>query len=425
MPLVTKFIRPIFSRFTVAAWLVVLAMIAGAAPAVAQPYVYAATGRGVFRGGIHFTTLPTRLVTIDPVAGQAIASLTLSGCAEATGVAVRTDGVRVFVSCSAGLAPGSVLVIDPVAKQIVATRTFASAAGGVAVTPAGDRLVVSLVGGTAEVLDAASLATIGTINVGAVPGTVSPVLVSNDGATAYIAQPLTTSGRLVVASLTGFTVVTTIDFAIDNISDIALTADGARLVVGHRSAKMSIVNTATNSVTATVALPGNSAAQGVAADAGTRGFATAPSGVQAVTLASGTIAAELPPAGAAALGMSAPRDRLYAARPSTSLLTSVNPTTGTVVSSSVVKGGIIDLAAPAASPAIAANACYLRDQLQAGGLRQSAASPVSGGLDRLADRRHRAAGSLYLDGAERRVMAHVRVHERHRHRQRRPDDRAQ
>ena len=58
-----------------------------------------------------------------------------------------------------------------------------------------------------------------------------------------------------------------------------------------------------------------------------------------------------------ALGMSATRDRLYAAEPFTSLLTSVNPTTGAVVSSAVVKGGIIGLAALAASPAIAANPC--------------------------------------------------------------------
>ena len=335
-----------------------LALLAGAAPAVAQPYVYAVTGRSVTHNLSYLTTLPTRLVTIDPVAGQAIASLTLTGCADATGVAVRTDGVRVFVSCSAGLLAGSVLVIDPVAKQIVTTRTFASAAGGVALTPAGDRLIVPLAGGTAEVLDPASLATIGTINVGAVPGAVTPVLVSNDGATAYIAQPLTASGRLVVASLTGFTVVTTIDFGTDNISGIALTGDGARLIVGHQALKVSIVNTATNSVTATVPVPSQSLpTRGVAADAGSRGFVTSFDSVQVINLASGAIAGEIPRANTNALGMSATRDRLYAAESFASLLTSVNPNTGTVVSSAVVKGGIISLAAPAASPAITANPC--------------------------------------------------------------------
>jgi len=88
------------------------------AVAQAQPYVYAITGNGVFRGG----------------------SLTLSGCGTSTGVAVRNDGLRVYVSCAQ--AGGALLVIDRVAKQIIAVdrarcRTACTPSpGSCATTPA-------------------------------------------------------------------------------------------------------------------------------------------------------------------------------------------------------------------------------------------------------------------------------------------------
>lgn len=242
-------------RHSLFAVLVTIAGLAITTPAVAQPYVYAATGFAIFRGQ-HLTQFPTsRLVTIDPASGQAIASLWLTGCTNATGLAVRSDGLRVFVSCAS---QGPVVAVDPVAKQIVATRPFPQVAGGVAITPSGDRLVVPIGGGLpAEVLDATSLTTIGTItgSGGFVSGNQQPVVISNDGLTAYIAESLSSSGRLLVASLAGFTVTNTIDFGADNISAIALTGDGSRLVVRHHNGKVSIVATGTNTVEGTVTLP--------------------------------------------------------------------------------------------------------------------------------------------------------------------------
>lgn len=309
----------------------------------------------MFRGGVHFTTLPPRLVTIDTTTGQAIASLTLAGCGTATGVAVRNDGLRVFVSCSVTSTSGAVLVIDPVAKQVVATRTFPQSATGVAVTPAGDRLVVPMIMASAEVLDAASLATVGTIaGTGTVPfaggtlyGNQHPVFVSADGAKAYLTEALETSGRVVVVNLFTFTIGATIDFSSDNVTDIALTGNGAKLVVGHVTSRLSIVNTASDTVDAVVPIAGGASSAplaAVAADGGARGFMAASSGVQVIDLASHSVTGQLPPTGAGPLAMNPAADRLSAeirstgAAGSTGMVASVNATTGVMVSSAIVRG---------------------------------------------------------------------------------------
>ena len=116
-------------RTTVTALFTLLVCVTGAG---AQPYVYGVSGSGFFNG-LHFTqTDPARLVTIDAVTGQAIASLMLPGCNQAKGVAVRPDGLRVYVACEGQMR--GVLAVDPVAKEIVGSRVLAAAPGGVAIT---------------------------------------------------------------------------------------------------------------------------------------------------------------------------------------------------------------------------------------------------------------------------------------------------
>ena len=234
MPSLPRGIRPLI--------FVLLALVVPSVAAQAQPYVYGITGTGVFRGGVHLTTLPPRLVTIDTTSGQAIASLTLTGCGTSTGVAASTDGLRVFVSCSGTLTSGAVLVIDPVAKQILATRTFTTTPGGVAVTPAGDRLVVPMVSAPAQVIDAVSLATLGTVaGTGTVFGNQHPALVSADGTKAYLAESLRLRrpGKVVV-NLFDFTITTVLDFSTVIVTGFALTGSGGGLLVGQRD--LEVVN---------------------------------------------------------------------------------------------------------------------------------------------------------------------------------------
>jgi DNA-binding beta-propeller fold protein YncE len=359
---------------------VLLTLAVAAVPAAAQPYVYAVPATGLFRG-IHVTSLPARLVTIDPASGEAIASLTLPGCLNAYGVAVRSDGLRVFVACGASGTTGAVFVIDPVAKQVVATRTLPGIAGGIAVTPAGDRLVVLLINapGGSQVLDATSLTTLGNIAAPVSFGNVHRVVATNT--TAYFEQSLRLSGAVIVASLADFTVTTTIDLGVDNVLDIAVTGDGSRLIVVSGNNKVSIVDTATNTVMTTLNAgdPSGFGGFGVAADAGARAYVSGTPGISTIDLPTGTFGTVLPPAGRGVLTINPDGTRLYAApADATSTVSTIDIQAGTVLASAIVKGGTFDLATSTLSPAIAPDACSYAINLQASSPKPSAGTAPIG-----------------------------------------------
>jgi hypothetical protein len=184
-----------------------------------------------------------------------------------------------------------------------------------------------------------------------VPGEVwRGVVVSNDGSAAYLTKDVGRAGqRLVVADLATYTVAKTIDLP-GSAGHVALTGDGTRLVVPTDG--LSIVDTAVNSVTSTIPMTAN----GVAADAGAHAFASRPTGVQVIDLASNTVISEMPLPLARELEISAARDRLYAATDNYNIV-ALNPATGAVISTAVVKGHMVDMAAAAASPAIVPDAC--------------------------------------------------------------------
>ena len=331
----------------------IIGLLVCAAPAAAQPYVYGVTGSGFFNG-LHFTqTDPARLVTIDAATGQAIASLTLPGCNQARGLAVRADGLRVYVACE-GMARG-VVAVDPVGKQIVGTRALTAAPGGIAITASGDRLVVPTRSDRAEVLDAVSLSTIATIITGSDFEERIPVVISPDSSTAYFARTNLgllrgAASRVIFGSLTDFT-ATDMRLVPPGAGALALTPDGSRLVVGGQV--VSIMNTATRTVVATYdpvqTLIGMVA---VAADA-TRAY-VAETSLLVIDLASGALTAEWPIASAGALELSPAGDRLYAANAGT--FNVIDTATGGIVTTGVARN-LIDLAAPAASPLISPDAC--------------------------------------------------------------------
>lgn len=346
-------------RTTVTALFTLLVCVTGAG---AQPYVYGVSGSGFFNG-LHFTqTDPARLVTIDAVTGQAIASLMLPGCNQAKGVAVRPDGLRVYVACEGQMR--GVLAVDPVAKEIVGSRVLAAAPGGVAITPSGDRLVVPTRSDRTEVLDAVSLSTIATIVTGGDFEERIPVVISPDGSTAYFARTNLellrgAASRVIFGNLTNFT-ATDIRLEPPGAGALALTPDGSRLVVGGQV--VSIVNTATRAVVAAYDPPQTLVGMvAVAADA-TRAY-VGESTLLVIDLASGALTAEWPVAGAAALELSPAGDRLYAANAGT--FNAIDLATGGVVVGGVARN-LIDLAAPSASPAIAPDVCSYATRFRAG-----------------------------------------------------------
>jgi hypothetical protein len=349
------------SRSSAVSVVVVLGLLIGTTAAQAQQYAYGVTGFGFFSAEGHFTTTTfARLVTIDVSTGQAVASLTLP-CNEARGVAVRADGLRVYVACHGSLQ--GVLAIDPVAKQIVGSRTLTAAPGGIAITPSGDRLVVPTRATHAEVLDATSLSTIATINTGGDFEERIPVVIAPDASTAYISRtsvdiPRGAASRVIFANLSDFT-ATDLRLSPPSAGALALSPDGSRLVVGGQV--VSILSTATRTVAATYDPTQVQVGMfAIAADT-TRAY-VANGAVLMVDLASGGLIGELPIA-ATALEMSAAGDRLFAASASTFSI--FNPATSAVVASGTLRTAI-DLAAPVTSPAIAPDTCSYALSFRAG-----------------------------------------------------------
>jgi DNA-binding beta-propeller fold protein YncE len=295
-----------------------------ASSAGAQPYVYAATTGGVFSAqGSVFIPLAPRLVTFDTATGEALTSLTLTRCGTPTGIAVKPDGSRVYVTCAAqgsvqaGL--DSVLAIDPGAKQIVGTVTFAAAdPTAIAVTPDGLRAVVALTtapGQTptpsteaAAVIDLASLTVTATVPLLPKP---AGVAVAPDGARAYVTTGGGTTGSVEVIDLASLNVVSSIALSA-RATGIAISADGARLAV-VTSPHVTVIPTSTLAAEGTIPVSvGTASPHGatefaithIAMDAGgTRGYVPVgfsfnsanPAGVKVLDLDARTVVATLPP----------------------------------------------------------------------------------------------------------------------------------
>jgi YVTN family beta-propeller protein len=175
-----------------------------------------------------------------------------------SGVAVSPDGSKVYVTNQD--TSGSVSVIETAANFVTAIIPVGSQPSGVAVSPDGSKVyVANSSSGTVSVIETETYTVIKTIPVGNSP---EGVAVTPDGSTVYVTNGSgNTGGNSVSVIDTTTNAVIGLPIAVGiNPSGVAVSPDGSKVYVANfTSNTASVIDTATNMVTATI--PGFSGAQ--------------------------------------------------------------------------------------------------------------------------------------------------------------------
>jgi YVTN family beta-propeller protein/probable HAF family extracellular repeat protein len=171
------------------------------------------------------------------------------------GVAVTPDGRSVYVANNGGNNPSSdtVSVINTDSNQVIKTVTVGPAPFLPKVTPDGSHVYVSNQNNTISAIDTATNTVSSTITLSA---EATGLVFTPNGAFAYVGEN-TSPGNVAVLAIPGNTVVATIPLGAGTASPIklAITPDGSLVYVTNLgSNNVSVINTSTNSVAATVAV---------------------------------------------------------------------------------------------------------------------------------------------------------------------------
>jgi YVTN family beta-propeller protein len=186
-----------------------------------------------------------------------VGPVVLNGGTCAGGIAVSPDNSKVYVASQTDV--GTVSIIDAKTDTITATVTIPAGVFALAVTPNGRRLYITSPIDTVSVLDTASNAVIATINTGTTStgaGSLpSGVAVSPDGSKVYVA--LYATAAVAVIDTATNTIVATIPITGAQYQltpyMVAVTPDGARVYVTILNGTfVPVIDTATNTVIANV-----------------------------------------------------------------------------------------------------------------------------------------------------------------------------
>ena len=200
---------------------------------------------------------------IDTASNTVIA--TIPGGIHPYGVAASPDGSKVYVTNEGGAItfpapPATVSVIDTATNTVTATITVGplnADAPGVAVTPDGSKVyVTNEQSNSVSVIDTATNAVTATIPTGPVCqgnngcSTSGPigVAVSPDGSKVYVANAV---GTVSVIDTATNTVTATIPVGSGPFG-VAVSPDGSKVYVANGVGTVSVIDTATNTVTATI-----------------------------------------------------------------------------------------------------------------------------------------------------------------------------
>ena len=180
---------------------------------------------------------PTTLLTTIPltagVAGQP---------------AVLPDGSAIYMPT----VDGSVAVIDTTTQRVTATIAVGEGLGSPAVLPDGSSVYVPTGTESVSVIDTASHKVTDTIPVGEVLGSQAPV-VTPDGSAIYVPTSLDTMSVIDTASNTVKGTIPVRDPADDMGGDVAMLPDGSAVyVINRRSATITVIATATDTVKTTI-----------------------------------------------------------------------------------------------------------------------------------------------------------------------------
>ena len=281
--------RPYFlGRGFVALLAVLVLVVAGAAlPAGAAPFAYV-TNASSNTVSVIDTATNTVVATV-PVGNGEVANPFLFP----SGVAVTPDGKHTYVTNASS---NTVSVIDTATNTVVATVPVGINPYGVAIAPDGKRAYVANANSnTVSVIDTATNTVVATV----LPDT-GPigVAITPDGKYAYVTN--INSGDGSVIDTTSNTVVASIGLGGasegGNPDGIAITPDGKHAYVTHFggsfSSTVSVIDTATNTVVAT--LPAGTGSAGVAVTPDGKHAYVTGGGCSVIDTATNTVVATVP-----------------------------------------------------------------------------------------------------------------------------------
>jgi len=176
---------------------------------------------------------------------------TVSVGTQPQGAAVTPDGTRAYVAnCG-----GDVWVIDTSTNKVATKVVVGGCPTGVAFTPDGQHAYVTKANANAvAVLDTSSNTVVTTIAVGTAPGGVA---ITPDGKNAYVTNVGTGSGPVSVVDTSSNTESATVNVGNNAPVGVVITPDGTRAYVKGGYGVISVIATSSNTVVATVNLSGN------------------------------------------------------------------------------------------------------------------------------------------------------------------------
>ena len=178
--------------------------------------------------------------------------------ASPAGVAVTPDGAVAYVTNSAA---NSVTVIDTFTNSVITTIGVGSNPQGVTVSPAGTfAYVANKDSNTVSVINTSTNAVTATISLGSGTGPVD-VAVGTSGARLYVAN--STNNRVAVINTSNNTVLTTIVVGTTP-RGLAISPNGANVYVACMGSEVTVIDTASNAVSAHIAMGAGEAPSAVA-----------------------------------------------------------------------------------------------------------------------------------------------------------------
>lgn len=228
------------------------------------------------------------LSVIDTSSNTVVATVPLGS--QPNSVALTPDGSRAYVTNGGG----DVWVLSTSSNAVLAKIVVGGYPSGIAITPDGTRAYVTKDNANSvAVIDTSRNAVVATMNVGAAPGGVA---ITPDGKHAYVASVGTNS--VVVIDTSSNAVSSTVALGTVEPVGVAITPDGSRVYVLDAGGNLTVLATSSNSVAATVTLPGNEISPfGLAISPdGTRAYVTrfAANTVAVIDTSSNTVVAMVP-----------------------------------------------------------------------------------------------------------------------------------
>ncbi len=220
-------------------------------------------------------------VSVIDVVSRAVVA-TISVGVQPSGLALSGDGQTLYVANSNG---NSVSAISTATNTVVGVIPVGPQPVSVTISPDGTRLYVANEGGgTVSIINAATQTVIATVPVATSP---SGITISPNGANIYVANQ--SSSNVSVINAASQTVVTTISIPGGAAPlSVAVSPDGSRLYVTTQGNSIVVINAATNTVIADVALPNPSIGVTVTPD-GARAYITSSNAIYILDATTDTI----------------------------------------------------------------------------------------------------------------------------------------